>query len=150
MDLLTLKKNLGKVISNYDSIISRVLKQNEKDAVKLNQFQMRAGKLRINDEWIGELKSLPYAKRKIAKGGKAPYRKVDLYNTGEFQSEMYAEPNIDANHTGYLIFSSLSDTLQFLKGYTSYIFGTDEENTNELKDIIEFQLIEKIKNGLQL
>lgn len=149
MDLLTLKKNLSKVISNYDNIITKVLKQNEKDAVKLNQFQMRAGKLRINDEWIGDLKSLPYAKRKIKKGGKAPYRKVDLYDTGEFQSEMYAEPNVN-NHVGYLIFSSLSDTLQWLKGYTSYIFGTNDENTNELRDIIELQLINKFKDGLQL
>lgn len=116
-------------VDNIDAHIVRAVQENEKQIVGMNQEQMLYGK-NAENERIGFLRSITYAQAKIDRGGQAPFRVPDLFNTGAFQSRMF----MDAEKDKYFIGSTDSKEPDLVGKYGP-IFGLIDSFKEEAKEL---------------
>ena len=87
MTVRELNKQLQDFAANITTHTIAAVMDNREKIIALNQEQMLYGK-NAEGANIGFLRSVTYARQKIDRGGLAPFRIPDLFNTGAFQSRM--------------------------------------------------------------
>lgn len=119
MTIQELRKRSNDFVANLAGHVESAVMENERKIVAMNQEQMRLGK-KADGSKIGFLASITYARQKIDRGGRAPFRIPDLFNTGEFQSKMTLSTN---GATYYEIGSTDDKAFDLESKYGSDIFG---------------------------
>lgn len=109
---------------NIEDICEEIAEENSVEFIKLQQEQMKEGKLNTGSP-ITPNYTASYAKKK---GFSTP----NLYNTGEFYKSM----NVLVNRNTFAITSAVPYEQYLEKRYTTDIWGLDEEN--QQKFITEF------------
>jgi hypothetical protein len=135
---------LKTVEAKLDTTFVKVLNENDDELKKAQTDQMSIGK-NANNNNIGRLKNAGYARRKISKGGKAPFRVADLKDTGVF----YRGVKASANSTTLTVTSTDSKKDKLVEKYTDDIFGFNDTTYNKLKqDVLVPDMILKIREQL--
>ena len=118
-----------KLERSFDDILEDTLNRNKDEVEELQTEQMRLGQ-DSNGLFIGELRNPAYARNKKARGGIAPFGKVDLRNTGAFQRGIKAKVSQNA------IFLDSSDSKRgdLTDKYEETIFGLNQESIKKMKE----------------
>lgn len=127
-----IEKVMNKLIrlpGTMDDILADVLLRNRSEVEEIQAEQQRLGQ-DAEGTFIGDLRSPAYARNKKARGGIAPFGKVDLRNTGAFQRGI----NMRIANKAVFLDSNEQKSPDLKEKYGEEIFGLNDESIQKMKE----------------